>query len=416
MKTVLLAFLILVAGIVHGQQALTLEECYTLAEQNYPMIKQRELITKSKEYSMQNLSKGYLPQVSIIGQATYQSAVTQIPIRVPGTEIPALSKDQYKIYGEVNQSLFDGGVIREQKRSQETNTLVEEQKLNVELYKLKERINQLFFGILLADEQIKQSDLLKKDIQLGMRKTEAALANGIAFKSSLDMLKAELLKADQRTIELVALRTAYADMLSLFIHQDQISLVKPNAPALSQDINRPEIALYEYQTRNLEAQNHLLSARNLPRLNLFVQGGYGRPALNMLSNDFEPYYIGGLRLNWSLAGLYTLKRDRAQLDITRKNIAIQKEAFLFNTDFTLRQQHADVQKYSELLTTDSEIVALRTSVKTTASVQLENGVINTNDYLREVNAEDQARLNRIVHEIQLLMAQYAQQTTTGNIN
>jgi outer membrane protein TolC len=174
--------------------------------------------------------------------------------------------------------------------------------------------------------------------------------------------------------------------------------------------------MYEYQAKSLDVQDKILSARNLPKLSLFVQGGYGRPALNMLSNDLELYYIGGLRLNWSLSALYTMKRERAVLDISRKTIDAQKETFLFNTNFTLRQQSAEVNKYNDLLAADAEIVALRTSVKNTASVQLENGVINTNDYLREVNAEDQARQNKIVHEIQWLMAQYALQVTTGDPN
>ncbi len=414
MKTKLLLLLLLCAGVTRAQ-SLTIEECYALAAQNYPLVKQRELITKSNEYTLQNLSKGYLPQLSIIGQATYQSEVTQVPIDAP--LIPTLSKDQYKLYAEVNQTLFDGGVLKQQKRTQESNTVVEQQKLEVELYKIKDKINQLFFGILLVDEQIKQTTLLKDDITLGLKKTEAAIANGTAFKSSADILKAELLNADQRTTELKAARTAYADMLGLFVNRPltpDINLEKPKSLVVAQEINRPEITLYEYQNKTVDAQYKMITARSLPKLNFFVQGGYGRPALNMLSNEFESYYIGGLRLNWSLSGLYTIKKDKALLDLNRRNIEVQKETFLFNTNYTLKQQSADVNKYNELLTSDEQIVALRTNVKNTASVQLENGVINTNDYLREVNAEDEARQNKIVHEIQLLMAQYAQQTTTGN--
>jgi outer membrane protein TolC len=418
MKNIFLAALLAITGYSYAQ-SLTIEECYDLAEKNYPLTKQRELIAKSKEYSIQNLSHGYLPQVSINGQATYQSEVTQVPIRVPGQDIPVISKDQYKLYAEINQSIFDGGVIRRQKQAQEVNAMVEAQRLEVELYKLKERINQLFFGVLLVDEQIKQTDLLKNDVQLGIRKTEAALANGTAFKSSLNALKAELLKADQRTTELTALRNAYIEMLGLFINREldkHVGLARPAAVTASADINRPEIQVFNYQAMQLDAQDKMLSARNLPRLNLFVQGGYGRPALNMLNNDFKSYYIGGLRLSWPLFNLYNSKKDRALLDITRKNIEAQKETFLFNTNFAMKQQNAEVTKYNELLAADAEIVALRDSVKNTASVQLEEGVINTSDYLREVNAEDQARQTMIVHEIQSLMAQYALQLTTGNAN
>lgn len=416
MKTKLLLLLLLATGALQAQ-SLTIETCYALAAENYPLVKQRELLTKSNEYTLQNLSKGYLPQLIIAGQATYQSEVTQVPISLPGMNIPTLSKDQYKFYGEVNQTLFDGGVIKQQKLTQQSNLEVEQQKLEVELYKIKERVNQLFFGILLVDEQIRQTELLKQDINLGLKKTEAAIANGTAFKSSADVLKAELLNADQRTTELKAGRIAYAEMLGMFINRQldaTVTLEKPKALVVSPEINRPEITLYESQNKTIDAQYKMLTARNLPKLNLFVQGGYGRPALNMLSNDFEAYYIGGVRLNWSLSGLYTLRKDKALLDLNRKTIAVQKETFLFNTNYTLRQQSAELNKYSELLTSDSDIIALRTRVKQTASVQLENGVITSNDYLRELNAEDKARQNKIVHEIQLLMAQYARQTTTGN--
>lgn len=416
MKTKLFLVILVCSGALHAQ-SLTIETCYSLAAENYPLVRQRELLAKSNEYTLQNLSKGYLPQLTVAGQATYQSEVTQVPISLPGMDIPTLSKDQYKFYGEVNQMLFDGGVIKQQKLTQQSNLEVEQQKLEVELYKIKERINQLFFGLLLVDEQIRQTELLKQDINLGLKKTEAAIANGTAFKSSADVLRAELLNADQRTTELKAARSAYAEMLGLFINRPldaSVTVEKPETLTISSDINRPEITLYESQNKTIDAQYKLLTARNLPKLNLFVQGGYGRPALNMLSNDFEAYYIGGVRLNWSLSGLYTLKKDKALLDLNRKTIAVQKETFLFNTNYSLRQQSAEVNKYTELLTSDNDIIALRTSVKQTASVQLENGVITSNDYLREVNAEDKARQNKIVHEIQLLMAQYAQQATTGN--
>ncbi len=415
---VYLWLLLLHAYTVQAQQneTLTIETCYTRAEQNYPLVKQRDLIAKSKDYSIDNASKGYLPQFTINGQATYQSAVTQLPIAIPGTEAPQLSKDQYKLYAEVNQTIYDGGAIRQQKNTHDINAQVEEQKLTVELYSLKERINQLYFGILTTDEQLRQNELLQNDLQLGIRKTQAAIDNGTAFKSNADALKAELLKAHQRTTELRATRSAYLDMLGMFINQtlnDNTTLAKPQQLAVSDEITRPELALYDYQNRSIDIQYQQLQVKNSPKLSLFFQGGYGRPALNMLSNNFEAYYIGGARLTWSLGGLYTLKKDKALLDNSRKTIGLQRETFLFNTNLTRRQQHADITRLQELLSSDNEIITLRESVKKASAAQLENGVITSNDYLREVNAEDQARQNRILHEIQWLLAQYNHQSTTG---
>ena len=395
--------------------SISLDTCYALARQNYPLVKQYELIAKSLEYSLQNASKGYLPQININGQATYQSDVTQLPKNIPG--VPVLSKDQYKIYAEVNQPVYDGGVIRQQKKLQEANFAMDKQKLEVELYQLKDRINQLFFGILLIDEQLKQNALMKNDIQLGLNKTNALIANGTALKSNADVLKAELLKANQQTIELIANQKAFTDMLALFINRplDETTVfIKPPNLLASQEIKRPELLLYDYQNKIFYTQNNLLSAKNRPKLSFFVQGGFGKPAFNIFKDSFDPYYIGGLRLSIPITGFYTLNNERSLINISRKNIDVQKETFLFNTQFALKQQNAEITKLQEILKTDDEIIPLRTNVKKASLAQLENGVINSNDYLREVNAEDNARQNKILHEIQLLMAKYNEQTTRGN--
>jgi outer membrane protein TolC len=397
--------------------ALTLEECYRLAKAHYPAVQQLELVQRTTDYSLANASRGYLPQLSVNGQASYQSEVTRIPISIPNMTVPELSKDQYKLYAEVSQAVYDGGAIGQQKKILEANRAAESQKVEVELYKLRERICQLYFGVLLIDAQLKQTDILRSDLALGITKTEAAIANGTALKSTLSVLKAEVLKTEQRVTELRALRTAYTDMLALFTGLtigESTLFTLPEHKAASTDIQRPELALYSFQQQSIDASSGLLTAKNRPRLNAFVQAGYGRPALNMLSNDFEPYAIGGLRLTWSITGFYTLKNDRALLEINRSAIAVQRETFLLNTQITLRQQHAEVAKLQELLQTDDEIIALRETVKTTSAAQLENGVINTNDYLRDVNAEDQARQTKLLHELHLLQAQYNQLITTGN--
>lgn len=396
---------------------LSIEECYLLARQNYPLLKQAELISKAASYSIENAAKGYLPQLNINGQASYQSAVTKVPIQLPGVAIPEPGKDQYRLTAEGTQVLFDGGTINQQKQGIAANAAVEAQKLEVELYKLRERIDQLFFGILLIDEQLRQNDLLKKDIQLGIDKTKATIANGTAFKSSLNVLKAELLKVGQKTTELKFTRRGYMDVLGLFIRKEpgeNTVLVKPVQLVLKNEIRRPELALYERQRKSLDVREQAIAARNLPKFNVFLQGGVGKPALNMLSNSAEPFAIGGLRMSWPLSGFYTGKKERAIVEINRKEIDVQKENFLLNTSFAIKQQDAEIEKQNNLLTADEEIIALRKSVKETSAVQLENGVINTNDYLREVNAEDQARQSKIIHEIQLLMVQYNKQNTMGN--
>jgi outer membrane protein TolC len=306
---------------------------------------------------------------------------------------------------------------------------MEQGQLEADLYQLRERINQLFFGILLIDEQVKENDLVMADIRLGLNKVLASISNGTAFKSNADVLRAELLKDDQNNIELRAGRKAYADMLGFFTGKtvdEGTVLTKPGrldgAPSgmsgqpvpPSPDIHRPELSVYALQDKSLDIQDKLLKANALPKLGLFLQGGWGRPGLDMLDNNFTGFYIGGIRLTWSPSAYYTLKKQHALIGIDRQNVAVQRETFLFNTHLTIKQQDGAIDQYRQLLASDDEIVALRDKIKNTSLAQLENGAIDSNDYLREVNAEDQARQGKIVHTIQLLMSQYNQRTTTGN--
>ncbi|HET9745544.1 MAG TPA: TolC family protein [Chitinophagaceae bacterium] len=407
-------------SIIHSsaQESLSLEQAYDLAQKNYPLIKQRELISKTKEYTISNLSTGFFPQLNLSGQATYQSEVTSVKVPIPGVNIESPSKHQYKVIADISQLIYDGGLIRQQKNIQDLSEQVEQQKINVELYKLKERINQLFVGILFLDEQLKQIELIRSDLNNGIKRVEAQVNNGTAFRSNLNVLQAELLKTDQRQIELKASRDGYVDVLSLFINQSlakDIKLEKPVVePALLvNDVQRPELKLYSTQEKLLGGQYKLIDSRNKPKASVFWQGGYGRPGLNFLSNNFDFYYTAGIRLNWNFGGFYTRNKEKKIVELNQKTVEIQTETFLLNTNTDLKRQLSEVEKLQKLVATDNDIIELRARVKDAAKAQLENGVITANDYLREVNAEDQARQSLITHQIQLLQAQIIYQTLAG---
>ncbi|HVM89603.1 MAG TPA: TolC family protein [Puia sp.] len=413
-------YLLCLPSPAHTQQAmhLSIQQAYQLAKSNYPLIKQKDLIRKTTQYSVANAAKGYLPVFNINGQATYQSDVTNFPFKIPGLTVPGYSKDQYKIYGEVDQVMYDGGNIKTQKQSAEINDAIQQQNLEVQLYAVFDRVNQLYFGCLLAEEQLKQNELLKKDIQNGLDKVKAMVANGTAYRSSADELSAQLLQADQSRVELQAIYKSYMNMLALFVNlplDENTVIEKPEPVAANDTVSRPELLLYDFQKRNYDVQDKMLDVQLRPKFNLFLQGGYARPGLNMLSNNFQWYYIGGIRMNWNLGSLYTLKNQRQLLNINRQTLDIQKETFLFNTKITQKQESEDILKYTGLMSKDDAIISLRESVKNAANAQLENGVLSAHDYLTQVNAEDQARQNLILHQIQLLQAQYNYQNTTGNI-
>jgi len=413
-------FALLATFSIQAQQLthLTLEQANELARKNYPLIKQKDLVKQTADLNIENLQKGFLPQFSISGQATYQSDVTKIDVPIPGFKIDPPGKDQYKILADVNQVIYDGGYIKKQQEMQQLNAAVEDQKVEVELYRLRERIDQLYLGALYLDAQIKQAALVKADLQTGINKVEAQVQNGVAFRSNLNLLKAEYLKANQRAVELNASRKGMLEALGLFLGQpvdNNVVLEMPPAQAtiLQTGISRPEMKLYGYQNKLLSQQTKMIKAKNLPRASLFVQGGYGRPALNLLKNQFDFYYIGGLRFNWSLGGLYTKKKENQLVEISKRSVDIQQELFLLNTNTQLKQQQAEIDKYNELIAGDNEIIHLRNEVTTAAKAQLENAVITANDYLQQVNAEDQARQSLITHQLQLLQAQINYQTISG---
>ena len=419
MKRLLLLLLIAFSLFASAQplQQLSLTTAWELAQKNYPAVKQKDLVRQTAGISVENLQKGFLPQFSISGQATYQSDVTSVPISIPGFSIEAPNKDQYKLVADVNQLIYDGGLTREQKTLQQLNAKVEDQKVEVELYKVKDRINQLFLSILYLDEQLKQVELVKKDIETGIKKVEAQVQNGVAFKSNLNMLKAELLKTGQRTVEISTSRKGLVAALSLFVGQElneQVQLEQPASFLIADhNIDRPELKLYTEQENLIGQQDKLIQAKNQPKASLFAQAGYGRPGLNMLKNEFAFYSIGGLRFNWSLGGLYTKKKEKEQVQVNKKIVEVQKETFLLNTNAQLKQQQAEIDKLQQLISSDEEIIVLRKTVTEAAKAQLENGVITANDFLKEVNAEDQARQALITHRVQLLQSQINYQTILG---
>ena len=390
-------------------QILTLEECYTLAKQNYPLIKRHDLIEKTKDYTIQNAAKGWLPQIQIVAQATYQNDVTQIPIKIPNFTVDPVSKDQYKVYADIQQNIYDAGMVSNQKKMAAINSEIESQKIEIETDQLKLRINQIYFGILQTNELLEQTELTRSDLTNGLKKAEAQLENGIIFRSNVDILKAQLITIEQKQIELQSMKKSLLQTLSAFIQKkldENTPLEKPQKILIQDENKRAELKLYDLQKIGLEQQKSTINTKNLPKLGAFFQGGYGKPGFNMLKNEFDLFYIGGLRLNIPISGLYTKKNDLAIIETQQQEIEVQKENFLFNQQFQTIQNNNDLDKIQQLISQDDELILLRESIKQGTFAQLENGVITTNDYLREVNELDRAKNQKITHEIQYLLTQY----------
>ena len=387
MKRTILSFsFILAAMLAHAQ--LTLEGCQHSAQTNYPLVRQYGLIEKAREYNLENAGKGYLPQFTLSGKATYQSDVTKLPVDIPGIDMKSMPKDQYQVMLEVSQNIWDGGDIRSKKQLT--------------------RVNQLYFGILLLDEQLRQNQLLQEDLGRTHQQVSNYMANGIANQSDLDAVSVEILNTKQKRIELESSRQAYLSMLSIFIGKEIASgttLEKPADTFESASLvnNRPELRWFDAQGGQLNVQESSLKTRFRPRFGLFVQGAYGNPGLNMLKDDFSAFYVAGVRMSWNFGSLYTLRNDRRLIDNNRRKLETSRDVFLFNTNLQSTQQSSAIQSMRRQMVDDDEIIRLRVNIRKAAEAKVENGTLTVTDMLREITAENLARQTKALHEVQLLM-------------
>ena len=383
--------------------------------EHYPLIKQYGLIEKTLEYNLSNAGKAYLPQLSLNARATYQSDVVSLPASIP-IPIPELSKDQYAATIDVNQVLWDGGVTSAQKVNIKASAAAEKQKLEVDLFALNERVVNLFFGILLLNEQIGQVAMLHDELQRNLLRVESLVQNGVASKSDHDLIQVELLQLKQQELDLSAKRKSYYAMLSAFtklsISENSV-FEKPLLPLFSnqEENKRPEMYFFNAQSDVLNSQRSLIQSSNLPKLGLFVQGGYGKPGMNMLSNEFSTFYIGGVRLSWNISGYYAQKNNLEKINLGIKQIESSKETFLFNTSLLTEQQKNEIERLKNVMQNDQEIIRLRSSIVGSSKAKVENGTLTVTELLRDINAENTAKQTGIMHEIQLLMTAYQYKLT-----
>ncbi len=394
----------------------TLDSCREKALANYPQVRQYDLIRKSSEYTLSNAGKAYLPQVSLSGKASYQTDVTRIPVDIPG--VREMNKDQYGLTLDVSQSLWDGGVTHSKKKIEQASAYLSKQQLEVELYALNDRVNQLYFGILLLDAKREQNKLLQEELQRNYERVNSLFRNGMANAADLDAVRVEQLKAIQQETQLVSGRTAYVEMLAHLTGQQstgEVTLVKPEEPLLTSDeIHRPELSFFEAQQQLLNIQRESVKVGYMPKFGLFITGGYGRPGLNMLDRDFSPYAIGGIRLSWNFGSLYTSKNERRLIETSLQNTWVQRETFLFNTEMELSRQQQEIRKNKDLLEYDDEIIRLRENVKRSAEAKVANGMMTITDWMEKVTDESLARQEKIQHEMEYLLSMYNKKYTTNN--
>lgn len=402
-------------------QAQTIEECQRAATDNYPLIRQYNLIEKTSELTASNIDKAWLPQITASAQATYQSDVTAWPdgmrtmMQQMGIQMKGLKKDQYRVGIDVQQTIFDGGAIKSQKEIARQQAQVEQAQNEVTIYAVHQRVNDMYFAALLLNDQI----LLNNDLQTLLKANEQKLVsmvkNGTAAESDLQNVKAERLNAIQQQTNLESQRRTLLSLLSTFCGIEVKEVVKPTSIATSsmlQTAERPELKLIDANLRLADAQEKALNAALLPKLGIFAQGFYGYPGFNMfedmMNHDWSWNGMIGARLTWNIGALYTRKNDKAKIQLQREKAEVQRDVFMFNNSLEQKQHDEDMARYQRLMADDNEIIELRSSVRRAAESKLAHGIIDTNDLLREINAENAAKLQQSIHEIQMQKAIYDQ--------
>ena len=410
--------MVLMPVMMHAQ---TLQQCQDAAQNNYPLINQYGLIEKTTDATVDNIQKGWLPQVSAYALATYQSDVASWPesmqgvFQTMGVQLEGLHKDQYRVGIDINQSVFDGGVISSQKEMAKRQGEVMTAQNEVTLYQIRKRVNDMFFSLLLIDEKI----ILSQDLQTLLGTNEKKLASmfqhGTAAESDYYAVKAERLNVGQQLTTLQTQRRTLQRMLAVFCGIDITDhLVKPQSISgfhgAQMVEERPELRLIESQIRLADAQEKSLNAALMPKLSVFAQGFYGYPGYNMFDDMMRYQWswngMVGARMTWNIGALYTRKGDKEKIGAQRAMYQLQRETFMLNNQLEQIQQEEEVAKYKTLMDNDEEIVSLRTSVRKAAESKLEHGIIDVNELVRQINNENAAKVQHSIHEIEMLKAQY----------
>ena len=406
----------------------TLEECQQAAEKNYPLIQQYGLIEKTTELTVANIQKGWLPQVSVQAQATYQNKVVAWPDEMRpmmsgmGINMEGLKKDQYRVGIDVQQTIYDGGVMGSQKRIAREQGKVQEAQNEVNIYNVRKRVNEMYFGLLLIDEKIKLNADLQTLLEGNERELESMTERGTAAESDLQSVKAERLNAVQKGIELESQKQMLLRMLSTFCGLEVKEVSKPQATAedggLMAENRRPELRALDAQIGVLNAQEKALNAALMPKIGAFAQGYYGYPGLNMFEDMMRHQWswngIVGARLTWNIGALYTRKNDKAKLQLQRDLTENNRDVFLFNNNLDQIRQRENIERYRKLMAQDGEIISLRQAVRKAAESKLTHGIIDVNDLVREINQEHAACVQQSVHEIEMLKEIYDNKYTTNN--
>ena len=398
----------------------TLDECISLAFENYPQVQEMSLIEKTKDLDLKNAAFAWIPQLNVSGKATWQSQVVEMPFEMPGMEFN-IPHDQYGLTADITQQIWDGGASHSKKELAEAGAEVKKGQLETSLWSLRSRVENIYLGIILIDKQMALNDLLRESLERSRSEVKSLVEKGVALSTDMDQLSVNILSCLQQRASLEADRNSYVRLLSLMTGKDLqgVELIAPTEARSYMEegepdfSGRPEMSLYSAQLKQNDIQLRQLNTLISPKLNLTFQAGYGRPGMNMLSGDFSGYCVAGLKLQWNIGALYTRSNDIHKLKADARRIELTRQSFFMNSSIEAEQKNNAILKARDVLERDGEIIELRQKISHSSEKQYHEGTIKMNDYLSMLDEEYKARANESLHEIQLMMAVYDMRNTLG---
>ena len=397
-------------------RAITIEDCYRMVRENYPLIHQYGLTEMMSQYSFENAAMGYVPRITLSAQASYQSDAVAFPeefnslLKMAGIEMDGMPKDLYKVQLEISQTLWDGGYAKAQREAVKAEQDVSKLTLDKDMDALRTRVNQMYFGILVMEANLRANSCMDTLMTSNIKVVESAVENGTATQSDIDKVRVEILSLRQQRVQLESTLRTYKDMLAIMIGrkiEDDEVFEKPQMQLVDLSRNsRTELMLFDAQIRQIESQKKMLDVAVMPKFALFAQGWYGRPGLNMFNdmmyNRLTWNGIAGITMKWDITGFYTRKNDRRKIELSQKSVAAQRDVFKWNTDIQQTQIQNEIDRMYRLKESDDEIVRLRTSVREASESKYRNGVITLNDLLRDITEENSAVISSSLHELEML--------------
>lgn len=401
-------------------QILNIETCYERSIQAYPVYKNKSLITEEGELRAQNHKSAYLPSMYFQAEAKYLSEVINLNsvLPIPGFDIPSPPNEQFNFTINLNQLIYDGGMIKKSIEMERNKSQMDEQSLMVDLYQIRERVNTIYFSILFLQQNDSLFKLSLQELDERLQFAESAVKNGALLQSDLDNIMAEMIGLEQNTLENSHNISQGIKVLEILIDSSLNTDVKLERPNITLDIeapvSRPELALFQFQENNLDLNKQLISANRKPMISGFGQLGYGQPGLNPVNDSFDTYYIVGLRLTWNIWDWNKTGREKEILQLNQQKIIHQRETFEHNINLELKKEKEEILKFEELILKDHELIHLRNNILKTSSSKLDNGVIQSADYVRDFNQFLAAMIKLNIHELMLLKSKFNYLTAQGN--